>query len=156
VHDATTRGQFLQFDLRQEDIWTMAQRVQRLDGSVANDAWNLRKQATAWLSGPTGHLLWYHIAGAPFNTLGGYLGTNAARNYVEGSVDAPMSVFRAMIGRPRPQVRKYSAKFNTKYDLSGITENNILKNMSVGGSLRWTDKGSIGFYGLGYDPAKDL
>ena len=28
--------------------------------------------------------------------------------------------------------------------------------MSVGGSLRWTDKGSIGFYGLGYDPSKDL
>jgi len=28
--------------------------------------------------------------------------------------------------------------------------------MSVGGSLRWIDKGSIGFYGLGYDPSKDL
>jgi hypothetical protein len=28
--------------------------------------------------------------------------------------------------------------------------------MSVGGSLRWSDKGSIGFYGLGYDSSKDL
>ncbi len=28
--------------------------------------------------------------------------------------------------------------------------------MSVGGSLRWSSKGAIGFYGLGYDPAKNL
>ncbi|OYU99530.1 MAG: hypothetical protein CFE26_25510, partial [Verrucomicrobiales bacterium VVV1] len=37
-----------------------------------------------------------------------------------------------------------------------ISDNQILKAMSVGGSVRWSDKGSIGFYGLGYDPAKDL
>ena len=52
--------------------------------------------------------------------------------------------------------RKYTAKFNTKYNLSGITENKILKNMTVGGSLRWSDKAAIGFYGLGYDPTKNL
>jgi hypothetical protein len=260
-----TRFDTQQFDLRQEDIWTMAQRVQRLDGTVANDAWNLRKQATEWLGGTptnaqiaeairmpaeqyegllviganmtyaasqdmqakgdeleinfnptrswtvsasvtktesintavgsevddflaerrgvwetledprftaaddpntgtpnalpvgaTGHLLWYYIKGAPFNTLAGYHGTNAAVDYVTGNVDAPMSVFRQMIGRPRPQVRKYSAKFNTKFNLSGITDHKILKDISVGGSLRWTSKGSIGFYGRGYDPSLDL
>jgi hypothetical protein len=68
-----------------------------------------------------------------------------------------MAVFRQMVGRPRPQVREYSAKFNTRYNLSGIfAENRILKNMSVGGSLRWASKGAIGFYGKGYTPGMDL
>jgi hypothetical protein len=106
--------------------------------------------------GETGHLLWWNITGAQFNTLAGYHATQSpALNYA-GNVDAPMSVFRELIGRPRPQNRKYTAKFNTKYNLSGITENRILKNMTVGGSLRWSDKAAIGFYGLGYDPAKNL
>jgi len=106
--------------------------------------------------GATGHLLWWNILGPQFNTLAGYNATQSAALNYAGNVDAPMAVFREMIGRPRPQNRKYSAKFNTKYNLAGITENKILKNMSVGGSLRWSDKGAIGFYGLGYDPAKDL
>ncbi len=107
-------------------------------------------------AGATGHLLWWNILGSPFSTVAGYNSTNSAATNFASNVDAPMAVFRAMIGRPRPQVRKYAAKFNTRYNLSGITENRILRNMSVGGSLRWTDKGSIGFYGLGYDPSKDL
>ncbi|MDI1251074.1 MAG: hypothetical protein PSV13_19585, partial [Lacunisphaera sp.] len=106
--------------------------------------------------GATGHLLWWTLAGAAFNTAAGYDSTNSAATNFAGNVDAPMAVFRALIGRPRPQVREYSVKFNTKYNLAGITDNRFLKNMSVGGSVRYSSKGSIGFYGLGYDPAKDL
>ena len=255
-----------QLDLRNGDISTMAQRVMRPDGLVANDAWNLEKHVTAWLggtpteeqiaagmkmpidqynglneivanntyaavndmeskgdeleinynptrnwtvsasvtkmesintaagsavddyiaarmpiwttiedprftaaddpnrgtanaipTGSTGHLLWFYIKGAPFNNTSiGYHNNTSAADNLAGNVEAPMSVFRALVGRPRPQVRKYSAKFNTKYNLAGITDNNILKHMSVGGSVRWTDKGNIGFYGQGYDPTLDL
>jgi len=106
--------------------------------------------------GATGHLLWWNILGTPFSTVAGYNATNSAATNYASNVDAPMSVFRSMIGRPRPQMRKYSTKFNTRYKLSGISNNFILKAMTVGGSLRWTDKGAIGFYGLGYDPSKDL
>ena len=106
--------------------------------------------------GATGHLLWWNIMGTPFSTVAGYNATNSAATNYASNVDAPMSVFRSMIGRPRPQMRKYSTKFNTRYNLSGISNNVILKAMTVGGSLRWTDKGAIGFYGLGYDPSKDL
>ena len=107
-------------------------------------------------TGATGHLLWWNILGTPFSTVAGYNATNSAATNFAGNVDAPMSVFRALIGRPRPQIRKYSTKFNTRYNLSGITDNRILKVMSVGGSLRYSSKGSIGFYGLGYDSTKDL
>jgi hypothetical protein len=112
--------------------------------------------ANAIPTGATGHLLWRYIRGTPFTTLADYDANNSAATNYAGNLDAPMAVFRQMIGRPRPQIRKYSVKFNTRYQLSGLTENKILRNMSVGGSVRWTDKGSIGFYGLGYDPAKDL
>jgi hypothetical protein len=107
-------------------------------------------------TGATGHLLWWNILGADFNTAAGYNNTNSAATNFAGNVDAPMAVFRELVGRPRPQIRKYAAKFNTKYNLAGITDHKILKNVSVGGSARWTDKAAIGFYGLGYDPAKDL
>ena len=109
--------------------------------------------------GATGHLLWWNLAnitGTVFNTVAGYSSTQSPAQNFAGNVDAPMAVFRAQIGRPRPQVREYSAKFNTRYNLSGISENRILKNMTVGGSLRWSSKGAIGFYGKGYAPGMDL
>jgi len=113
--------------------------------------------ATPLPTGATGHLLWWHILGNPFSTQSGYNGTQSpALNYAS-NVDAPMSVFRAQIGRPRPQIREYSARFNTRYNLSGLfSENRVLKNMTVGGSLRWASKGAIGFYGKGYTPGMDL
>jgi len=107
--------------------------------------------------GATGHLLWWNILGTPFSTVAGYNATNSAATNFAGNVDAPMSVFRAQIGRPRPQIRKYSTKFNTRYNLSSIfSENKILKAMTVGGSLRYSSKGSIGFYGKGYTQSMDL
>ena len=107
--------------------------------------------------GATGHLLWWNILGTPFSTVAGYNATNSAATNFAGNVDAPMSVFRAQIGRPRPQIRKYSTKFNTRYNLSSIfSENKILKAMTVGGSLRYSSKGSIGFFGKGYTQSMDL
>jgi hypothetical protein len=107
-------------------------------------------------TGPTGHLLWWYIKGTPFNTVSGYNATQSPADNFAVNVDAPMAVFRALIGRPRPQIREYSGKFNTRYNLAGLTENRFLKNMSVGGSVRYESKGSIGFYGLGYTPGMDL
>jgi hypothetical protein len=113
--------------------------------------------ATPLPTGATGHLLWWYIKGTPFSTLSGYNGSQSASENFAVNIDSPMAVFRQMVGRPRPQVRKYSAKFNTRYNLSGLfAENRILKNMSVGGSLRYASKGAIGFYGKGYTPGMDL
>jgi hypothetical protein len=107
-------------------------------------------------NGAGGHLLWWYIQGTPFNAAAGYSATQSAAANYAGNVNAPMSVFREMIGRPLPQIRKYSAKFSTKYNLAGITDQKFLKNVSVGGSLRYASKASIGYYGLGYDPSLDL
>ncbi len=102
--------------------------------------------------GKTGHLLWRNILGTNFTAFN-YNGTNSAATNYTTFVEGPLAVYRQLEGRPRPQVRKYAAKFNTRYQLSGISDNRILKAMSVGGSLRWQDKGAIGFYGVQSLPA---
>jgi hypothetical protein len=107
-------------------------------------------------NGAGGHLLWWNIMGAPFTTLSGYNATQSASLNFLAQVDAPMAVFRATIGRPLAQQREYSAKFNTRYNLGGMFDNKILKNMSVGGSVRYSSRGSIGYYGLGYTQGMDL
>lgn len=143
-------------------IWTTIEDPRYTQTTATIDGVVYPIDASTLPTGPTGHLLWWHIAGAPFssgNTSAGYNNTtSAAAAFASGavSVDSPMAVFRALVGRPKPQVRKYSAKFNTKYALAGLSENSILKKMSVGGSLRYTSKGSIGFYGLGYEDGMDL
>lgn len=110
--------------------------------------------ANAIPTGATGHLLWRYISGAPFNNaIYGYDTTNSAAANYATFIEGPVAVFRQLEGKPRPQTSKYVVKVNTKYNLSGLTDNRYLKNMSVGGSLRWNDKKSIGFLGQGYDPA---
>jgi hypothetical protein len=103
-------------------------------------------------TGATGHLLWRHIAGTDF-TANGYNNTNSAATNYTTFVEGPLAVFRQLEGRPRPQMSKYTAKFSTRYRLSDISEHRILKNMTVGGSMRWTDKRSIGFLGVQSLPA---
>jgi outer membrane receptor for monomeric catechols len=51
-------------------------------------------------------------------------------------------------GKPRPQTREYRFSANTNYQFAGLTDKTWLKNLSVGGSLRWEDKASVGYYGL--------
>ena len=115
--------------------------------------------ATNIPTGATGHLLWWNILGTTFSsgaTGSGYNATNSPATNFAGNVNAPMAVFRALIGRPRPQIREYSAKLSTRYNLAGFSDNKIIKAMSVGGSVRYASKGSIGFYGLGYTDNMDL
>lgn len=143
-------------------IWTTIEDPRYTQTTATIDGVVYPIDASTIPTGATGHLLWWYIQGAAFssgNTSAGYSNTtSAAAAFASGAVavDSPMAVFRALVGRPKPQVRKYSAKFNTKYDLAGLSDNRIIKNMSVGGSLRYTSKGSIGFYGLGYVDGMDL
>lgn len=140
-------------------IWTTLEDPRYTQTTATINGVTTPINATNIPTGATGHLLWWNILGAQFNTGAagaGYNATNSAATNFAGNVDAPMSVFRALIGRPRPQVRVYAARFSTRYNLAGLTDNKVLKNMNVGGSVRYASKGSIGFYGLGYQDGMDL
>jgi hypothetical protein len=68
-------------------------------------------------------------------------------------VSAPFGIIKAQEGKASPQTRRYAFKASTSYQLAGLSENKILRQMGVGGALRWEDKGAIGYYGLQSLPA---
>jgi hypothetical protein len=68
-------------------------------------------------------------------------------------VTDPYSVMKQQEGKSRPQVRRYAFRVSTNFKLAGITERAILKKLSVGGALRWEDKGAIGYWGVEQFPA---
>jgi outer membrane receptor for ferric coprogen and ferric-rhodotorulic acid len=64
------------------------------------------------------------------------------------NVEAPWSVIRETEGKSRAQVRRYAARLSTNFRLDGVTSHRLLKKFSVGGAVRWEDKGAIGYYGI--------
>ena len=74
---------------------------------------------------------------------------SASANYAV-FVGGPFAVVSQSEGVPNPQVRRYGFRSNTNLQLRGLTQNKYLKNLSLGGSLRWQDKGFIGYYGKNY------
>jgi hypothetical protein len=68
---------------------------------------------------------------------------------------APVKLAVASQGKPRAQTREWRVNAFTNYALAGLpwfSDNRVLKNMRVGGAVRWEDKGAIGFYGAAPDP----
>ena len=83
-----------------------------------------------------------------------YGGSQTAEQNYQTFVQAPYAVIHAQEGKSKPSIRAYNFRFSTNYRLAGIfKENKILKNMSVGGAVRWEDKGAIGYYGVQKLPA---
>jgi outer membrane receptor protein involved in Fe transport len=82
-----------------------------------------------------------------------YAGSNSASQFLAASVVAPLRVAIATEGKSRPQIRRYRSNLSTSYRLAGLTEQKHLKRLTVGGALRWEDKGAIGYYGVEQLPA---
>jgi outer membrane receptor protein involved in Fe transport len=70
----------------------------------------------------------------------------AAENYAV-RIQSPFSITRQQEGKANPQIRRYAFKFSTNLQLAAISEQALIKRFSVGGALRWEDKGAIGYYG---------
>lgn len=175
IQDVVSEGDELEINFNPNRYWTISASVTKTEsinqnaGSVIED-W-ITERMPVWESvedprftsaddptgtiptGSTGHLLWRYIRGSAF-TAYGYDGNNSAATNFVTFVEGPLAVFRQLEGRPRPQLSKYNAKFSTKYQLAGLTDHSVLKNVSVGGSLRWTDEKAIGFLGVQSLPNK--
>ena len=93
-----------------------------------------------------------------------YGAAQSAQEFLQSSVLAPLAVAQATEGKSRPQIRKYRANFLTSYQLAGLSDHAWLKRTTVGGALRWEDKGAIGYRGIAdaagvyqsLDPARPL
>jgi len=78
--------------------------------------------------------------------------TNTPENFYFVNVLTTLTQASANVGRPRPQTREYRASLLTNYKLAGLTENRWLKNVSIGGGLRWESRAAVGYYGAAPDP----
>lgn len=76
----------------------------------------------------------------------------AAQNY-DSFVRVPYNVVKQQEGKSSPEIRRYHWNLSANYRLAGITDNRYLKNVSVGGALRWEAPGAIGYYGVQQLPA---
>lgn len=174
TQDVVSKGDEVEIYYNPSRAWTISASVTKTvslnqnAGSTVEDWINLRMPVWSTVEDPrftraspgganlpvgaTGHLLWRYIAGTSFTQYGYHATTSAIDNY-STFVQGPLAVYRQLEGRPRPQLSKYNAKFSTRYNLSGLTEHRIWKNVTVGGSVRWSDKAAIGFYGVESMPA---
>ncbi|HEU5078701.1 MAG TPA: TonB-dependent receptor plug domain-containing protein [Opitutaceae bacterium] len=85
----------------------------------------------------TGETYWDHL----------FSGNNVPQTIWQQQNEAPMKLQLALQGKSQPQVRKYRFNMLTSYNLAGISSNRFLKSTTLGGSLRWEDRGSIGYQG---------
>jgi hypothetical protein len=77
-----------------------------------------------------------------------YSGSQTAQQNFDSFVRIPYSVVKQQEGKSNPQIRRYNWRVSTSYALAGISDNQVLKRLTVGGAVRWEDKGSIGYYGI--------
>lgn len=151
VSDLIGRGNEVEINFNPTKTWTLRMNVARQIAinsrlSPALLQWaNQRLSVWQNVRNPVTGALWWDTA---------YSSSNTPSTFYANSVVAPIRLDQALDGKSRPQVRKYRVNLTTNYRLSGITENKILKNVSVGGSYRWEDKGAIGFYGVQQFPAQ--
>lgn len=80
-------------------------------------------------------------------------GSNTPQAYFATDVLSPYNLLLQQQGKSNPQIRRYRAKLSTNFRLEGVTEHRILRRFNVGGSVRWEDKGAIGYRGVQQLPA---
>lgn len=123
-------------DLRMP-IWTSV--VDPISDPTAILGTDRNTQGWATYAANPNRLWWLHRYGG---------GSQSPAENFAVNVEAPWSVIRETEGKSRPQVRRYAARLSTNFRLEGVTDHRILKKFSIGGALRWEDKGAIGYYGI--------
>jgi hypothetical protein len=113
--------------------------------------------ANAAAEGNPGKLWWKHRYSQTATLNGGAASFAATAVTPEENfkafVSAPFAIMAAQEGKNNPQVRKYNFRASTSYQLAGISDNKLLKHVTVGGAVRWEDKAAIGYYGVQSLPA---
>ena len=150
TNDVIAKGREVEVGYNPSDFWTVKANVteqQAIDANISPDIGDwLAKRLPVW------EKIVDPILGTPWYTTS-YGAGGSAKQFVDGNVTPVLRLAKALEGKSRPQVRKYRVNLSTNYRLQGIFENPILKRFNVGGSLRWEDKGAIGFSGTTQLPA---
>lgn len=101
--------------------------------------------------------IWQNIidedTGRPwFTTIYG-TGGSSASSYFTGIVQPRIPIAKATENKSRPQIRKYRINLLQSVRLAALTDQRVVKRITVGGAARWEDRGAIGYYGIEKLPA---
>ncbi len=149
VDDITARGTEIEVNYNPNNFWTLKANVTQQESINAG----LSADVTKWIDDRMA--VWTKIVD-PRNNQPWFsqdYGGGSAQSYLTSNVINPLQIAQAMQGKSRPQIRKYRANFLTSYRLAGLTDQRLLKRFTVGGAVRWEDKGAIGFRGQQQAPA---
>jgi len=143
--DLESRGYEFELNYNPSRNWTIKGNVtqtESIDKNLSGDITNwIAERLPVWTSIIDPEL------NKPFFTER-YGAAQSAKEFLDASVLAPLAVAQANEGKSQPQIRKYRANLLTRYQLAGITDHKWLRNVAVGGAVRWEDKGAIGYNGV--------
>ena len=150
AQDALSKGREFELNYNPTNYWTIKANVSQdetIQAAIAQDLVDyLAERAPIWQS----------IVDRQTNTnwfTTSYAGSQTAFNYLPGNVTTPLGIALQTVGKSLPQIRQYHANLSTNYYLRGLTQQRWLRNINVGGAVRWEDKGAIGYYGVEKLPA---
>jgi hypothetical protein len=150
TNDITARGTEVELNYNPTRFWTVAMAGAQTESINSN----ISESLAQWIAFRMP--VWTSIIDPRFNTSWWtrlYTSSNGPQRYFLTNVDTPYKIIKALEGKSSPQIRKYSAKVSISLQLAGLTEHRWLKHISVGGALRWEDRGAIGYYGKESLPA---
>jgi hypothetical protein len=107
-----------------------------LEGNLTN---YIALRMPYWLSvkDDQGNLWWTSTA----------LNAQSAQNFYSSAVEAPIKVDQALLGKSNPQIKEYTWRVISTYQFT----QGRLKNVGLGGSVRWNSKSVIGYQGAAPD-----
>ncbi len=135
VQASVTKGESINTNYSQDIAQWIAQRM-----PVWTTIMDPRGPDHVWGTPDDGPVLWWT------SSFSGQSQT-PQQNY-EQFVATPFAVIQQLDGKSNPEVRKYNARVSTSVNLAGITSHPILRDVTLGGAVRWEDKGAIGYYGI--------
>ncbi len=161
TNDITASGNELEINFNPTRYWTVAASVTQKQSITTNVSKSVQiwidQRMPLWttITDPRGldHVLGTADDGPVLWWTTNYGGSQTAQQNYQTFVEAPYAVIREQEGKPKNQTREYDARMSTNFRLSGVSENRYLKNMSVGGALRWESSAGLGYYGVEKLPA---
>jgi hypothetical protein len=147
--DQVSRGKEIEISFNPTNYWTVkttATQTLAFNGKLAAEIQQyIDSRLPTWttIKGPYSGTLWWT------NTQNS---STSPQTFYTSNVLAPLSLIVATQGKQKTQTREYRFNVLTNFRLAGITENRWLKNVSVGGAVRWEGKASVGYFGGAPDP----
>ena len=151
TQDITSKGDEIELNFNPDRFWsvkTNLTRTRALDSNIAPHipAW-IAQRLPVWESiiDPRTGVKWLdtgYTGDAPRD------GSLTPRAQLIAGVLAPLQLAQATQGKSRPQIREWRFNTSASLRLAKYTEHSVLKNMTLGGTLRYESKGAIGYYGI--------